>query len=123
MFSHLNLRKNIDHSCFNFRPNSGDCSSATTGDMPYSDPLVLSATSSEVYPWSTIQDLAKEQPASRDVPPRETSVSWMPSSRQPVSYLHVAGFCKKKQYMRIRKMTKIRIFALRKFLCFPFDFI
>lgn len=69
------------------RPNSEDCNKFTTDTLPYYDPLAISASSSEVYPWSTIDidAIGKEMPSSKVTPSREVSVSWIPSSQQPVS--------------------------------------
>ncbi|KAJ8933765.1 hypothetical protein NQ314_013799 [Rhamnusium bicolor] len=63
----------------------------SSDSLPYadrSDPLMISTSSSEVYPWSTIQhDLApKEVLPSRVTPPKMlTSSSWLPSSSSPLA--------------------------------------
>ncbi|XP_044261372.1 uncharacterized protein LOC123009252 [Tribolium madens] len=72
----------LQDQCYNYIPNSGDCTTLTTDSQPFSDPLSISTSSSEVYPWSTIQDIApKEIPPSRVTPPKPSTTStWLPSS-------------------------------------------
>ncbi|KAL3270946.1 hypothetical protein HHI36_021451 [Cryptolaemus montrouzieri] len=77
----------IDDQCVNYIPNSGDCH-VIPDSLPSTDILSLSTVSSEVYPWSTLQDTnyIKEgrNPSYRgstsNVAP---SYSWSPSSNAP----------------------------------------
>lgn len=66
-------------------PNSGDCVSITTDSIPYTDPLMISTSPSEIYPWSTVQEPApKEMPSPH--PRQPTSTSWLPSSSVSTDY-------------------------------------
>lgn len=95
-FGKRNIKSGKRHHCLikfdNIsRPNSGDCTIPTPDALPYadrSDPLMISTSSSEVYPWSTIQQdtVHKEILPDRVTPPRPpTPSSWLPSSAAPSS--------------------------------------
>ncbi|KAJ8921122.1 hypothetical protein NQ315_013592, partial [Exocentrus adspersus] len=79
----------LQDQCYNYIPNSGDCTSPSADALPYadrSDPLMISTSSSEVYPWSSMQHdaIQKEILAARVTPPRPpTASSWLPSSIAP----------------------------------------
>ncbi|XP_018562449.1 uncharacterized protein LOC108904399 [Anoplophora glabripennis] len=81
----------LQDQCYNYIPNSGDCAVPTADSLPYADrtdPLMISTSSSEVYPWSTIQQEAvqKEILPDRVTPPKPpTPSSWLPSSVAPSS--------------------------------------
>lgn len=74
----------LQDQCSNYIPNSADCSYPsyhTPDSISYNDPISISTSPSEVYPWSTIHDVApKEIQPSRVSPPKVSTISWLPSS-------------------------------------------
>lgn len=77
----------IEDQCVNYIPNSGDCNSLQDS-LPSTDILSISTVSSEVYPWSTIQETNFIKEA-RNPPIRGTTsnaspmYSWSPSPSTP----------------------------------------
>ncbi|KAH0998903.1 hypothetical protein HUJ04_000649 [Dendroctonus ponderosae] len=77
--------KFLQDQCVNYIPNSGDCISTQDSVISYSDrsdpSSAISTSSSEVYPWSTIQqEMGGREVSSSRSPKLSTSQSWLSSS-------------------------------------------
>ncbi|KYB27115.1 hypothetical protein TcasGA2_TC033313 [Tribolium castaneum] len=64
----------LQDQCYNYIPNSGDCTTLATDSQPFS------TSSSEVYPWSTIEDIAPKEILPARVTPPKPPTTWLPSS-------------------------------------------
>ncbi|CAH0548548.1 unnamed protein product [Brassicogethes aeneus] len=70
----------LQEQCSNYIPNSGDCA-VNTDSVLYADPLSISTSPSEVYPWSTVNDIQGKEVAPSRVPPVPSSThTWLPST-------------------------------------------
>nr|XP_023012306.1 uncharacterized protein LOC111502454 [Leptinotarsa decemlineata] len=72
----------LQDQCLNYIPNSGDCSiNPTNFHADRSDPHIVSTSSSEIYRWSTDQELLpKIEPSSRPPFKTPTPFTWGSSS-------------------------------------------